>query len=331
MSSPDLERLFNSLVLPLDRPNGRSLSAVMIPEVLDHRLGKDADGAPCLLLRQHIETLPSPPIRLQNLTVSYGVPCVVARLDGLEENGIFTIVKCSGADPSLFSHFLRIVSPIVETLGAAPSPAAIRRAISGLVELFQALASPSQKSVQGLWAELLVIRYASDPSRVATAWHNSPSERVDFMEGAHRVEVKSSSTRRRVHHFSQLQLTPPAATRVIVASVFVESGSGLSLRRLADEIRAVLAPNPELLAQFDRVFYSTLGAGWSEAMEESFDLELAQESLLFYASEAIPKIEGTISPALSGVHFESDLSSSVPLTSSALRSAGGLFAAANPA
>lgn len=328
--STDLYQLFQSLVLPLQRPTGNSLSAVAIPESPNHRLAKDSTGAPCLLLTQTVST-PSAGLRLQNLSVSYGVQCTVGDRGGQQEERAFTIIKCSSADPSLFPHFLRILSPIIATLGANPTPAAVRRAISGLVDLFQALATPAKKSVQGLWAELLVIRGASDPRAVAAAWHRHPSEHVDFLDGRQRIEVKSASNRRRLHYFSLVQLTPPANARLVVASVFVESvGGGLSLRELADDIRAVLSSDPLALMQFDATFYSTLGASWSDAMEERFDLELASDSLTFVDSVHVPKIDGTIPVEVSDVRFATDMSGVQPLTTEALRSAGGLFAAVAP-
>jgi hypothetical protein len=263
--------------------------------------------------------------------VSYGVPCAISHPDGQQEEGTFTIIKCSSADPSLFPHFLQILSPIITTLGATPTAAAVRRAISGLVDLFQALTSPAKKSIQGLWAELLVIRGATDPVALVAAWHGLPVERIDFLSGQQRIEVKSSSSRRRVHHFSLVQLTPPASARLIIASMFVEPvGGGLSLRRLSDDIRASLASDPVLLTQFDAVFYATLGASWSDAMDECFDLELASASLQFFDSAHIPKIDGPIPTTVNDVRFTSDISGSPPLDSDGLISAGGLFAAAVP-
>jgi len=330
--STDLYELFESLVLPLERPAGRSLTAVAIPGAGSHRLAKDSGGSPCLLLRQAVSAAPTPPIRLQNLLVSYGVPCAISHPDGQQEEGTFTIIKCSSADPSLFPHFLRILSPIITTLGATPTAAAVRRAISGLVDLFQALTTPAKKSVQGLWAELLVIRGATNPPALVAAWHRLPVEHVDFVSARARVEVKSSSNRRRVHHFSLVQLMPPASTRLVIASLFVESvGGGMSLRRLSDDIRAILAFDPALLTQFDAVFYATLGASWVDAMEECFDLELASESLQFFDSVSIPKIDGPLPATVSDVRFTSDLSGSPPVGSEALKAAGGLFAAAIPA
>jgi hypothetical protein len=93
--STDLSELFASLVLPLEHPAGNSLSAVAIPGAGGHRLAKDAGGCPCLLLRQPASTTPTAPIRLQNLLVSYGVPCVIGYPEGQQEEGVFTIVRCS--------------------------------------------------------------------------------------------------------------------------------------------------------------------------------------------------------------------------------------------
>ncbi len=70
-----------------------------------------------------------------------------------------------------------------------------------------------------------------------------------------------------------------------------------------------------------------LGASWSDAMEECFDLELATDSLRFYDAGDVPKIDGPIPAAVAEVRFTSDLSSVSPLDDETIRSAGGLFAA----
>ena len=323
----DLAALFESLILPLEQPLARSLSAAVIPGFDNHRLAKDSSGAPCLLLRQP-SAASSAPTRLQNLMVSYAVPCVVSHRTGAQEHGVFTIIKCASTDPALYAHFLRILSPLVMVLGQTPTAAAVRRAISGLVQLFQCLTTPAKKSIQGLWGELLIIRYATDPIRVAAAWHGTPDERVDFGAGRHRCEVKSSSARTRTHHFSLLQLIPPAPARLIIASVFVESiGGGLSLGSLFDQTRALLASDSAILARFDSIFYSTLGSGWSESLEECFDLELALSSVRFFDARDVPKVETPLAIGVADVRFTSDLSSIPPLSKTDLTSEEGLFSA----
>jgi Putative PD-(D/E)XK family member, (DUF4420) len=327
----DLASLYELLVLPLGEPSGTNLSAVEIPESQTHRLAKDANGSPCLLLRQPSGTTRPTPIRLQNLFVSYDVPCKITHASGTQEQGNFTIIKCSNSDPKLFPHFLRIISPMVIALGPTPTSAAVRRAISGLVELFQALTAPAGKSIQGIWGELFVIRKASDPTTVAAAWHRTAEEHFDFAAGPQRVEVKTSSNRRREHHFSLAQLTSPAPSHVVIASVFVERvGGGVSLRRLFEETRQLLSHDPILVTQFDASFYAGIGAGWSDAMDECFDWELAQDSLAFFDSKSVPKIEGEIPPTVSQVRFCSDLTAITPLEWNDLLGFGALLAAARP-
>jgi hypothetical protein len=85
-----------------------------------------------------------------------------------------------------------------------------------------------------------------------------------------------------------------------------------------------------LLTQFDAIFYATLGASWSDVMEECFDLELASESLQFFDSVNVPKVGGPIPATVNDVRFTSDMSAAPPLILDALISAGGLFAAAVP-
>jgi hypothetical protein len=328
MSAPDLLQLFESLVMPMPAASGSDLSAAKIPGLTTYRLAKDASGYPCLLIEQPSSGSQAAPIRLENLQVSFGVPCTITELGGKKEQDTFTIVRCSATDPALFPHFLKIVSPIVAGLGPSPTSAAVRRAIVGLVELFQALAAPAKKMVQGIWAELLLIRLSTNPRAMAAAWHHDPTERFDFSAGPQRVEVKSSMNRQREHYFSLEQLKATGGSKIVVASVFAERvGGGVSLRKLFDDTRALLAEDPQLTTRFDSVFYKSLGSGWADAMDECFDWELAKDSLAFFNAELVPKIEGGIPASVSDVRFRSDLSALVPLERTALLDLGGLLAA----
>lgn len=331
MVPPDLLRLYESLVMPMQAASGNDLSAVPIPGAETHRLAKDSNGPPCLLIRQPSEGARPAPIRLQNLSVSFDVPCTITQAGRSQERETFTIVRCSAANPGLFPHFLRIVSPMITVLGPTPTPAAVRRAISGLVDLFQALAAPAKKTIQGIWAELLLIRLSSDPRAMASAWHRDPEEHFDFAVGPQRIEVKSSSNRRREHYFSLEQLVPAGAFRIAVASVFVErTGGGMSLRKIFEDTRGLLAADILLATRFDAVFYKSLGSGWADAMDECFDWELALESLAFYAAETVPRVENPIPQAVFDVRFRSDLASATPLAPEQLRALGGIFAASLP-
>lgn len=328
MEAPDLVELFGSLVAPLRDVSDNDLSAVPIPTADTHRIAKDANGFPCLLIRHSSHSGRSVPIRLENLLVSFDVPCTIVQRGRKPEQDTFTVVRCTASNTTLFRHFLRIVSPMIAGLGQTPTHAAVRRAISGLVELFQALTAPAKKTIQGVWAELLMIQLAGDPHTMAAAWHRNPLEHFDFAAGVQRIEVKSTGVRRRAHHFSLAQLAPVEGTRVLVASVFVErSGGGTSLQRLFENVRERLTSSVELTARLDATFYGSLGSGWEEAMNEAFDWELARQSLAFFSADDIPRPGGPIPATVSDINFCSDLSSANPVDLNRLLLDGGIFAA----
>lgn len=80
--------------------------------------------------------------------------CIVTHPEKTVERETFTIIRCSNADTRLFPHFLRIIAPMITTLGPEPTQAIVRPAIARLVSLFQALTAPTSRSIQGLWAKL---------------------------------------------------------------------------------------------------------------------------------------------------------------------------------
>ena len=329
MAALDLAELFATLVAPLRSATGNDLAAVPIPGADTHRLAKDASGLPCLLIRQTRQPVRSAPIRLENLRVSFDVPCTVRSPEGRQESGTFAIVRCVATNPALFPHFLRIISPVVAALGPNPTQAAVRRAISGLVELFQALTTPGKKTIQGIWAELLLIRTSRNPVSLAAAWHRDPFEHFDFADGPHRIEVKSSSTRKREHFFSLEQLEQIGGAKIVISSTFVErSGGGLSLRNLASEVRSLLVHDPNLVARFDAVFYGYLGSGWADVLDEAFDRELATASIAFYSADSVPRPENPNPQAVFDVRFRSDLGSARPITDEELGALGALFRSA---
>ena len=102
------------------------------------------------------------------------------------------------------------------------------------------------------------------------------------------------------------------------------------MRQLFEEVRGLLTEDLPLLGRFDTVFYSCLGSGWADALDEAFDWEVATESLAFYAAETIPRPDNPIPESVTDVRFRSDLSSVplIPLTQ--LQQTGGLFEASAP-
>lgn len=328
----DLVALFNSFQPPdITAEQTPRFSAQPVPGYEQHRLAKDAHNTPTLLIAVTGAAGKdrSIPIKLENLTVQYDMHCRVSRSDGNIEEGLFTVVRCTGRDEALHIYFLRCIGALIISLGMTPSRLDVAHTIKNLTTLFRAMTEKPRKSVQGLWAELLLIARAPDTAAAVSAWHITPGDRYDFNAGNQRIEVKSTSMRVRQHYFSLEQLCPPTQTTLLIASLFVEyAGAGTSIMELAERIRTRISNHPDLLLHIDQIISLTLGENWRDALEARFDVELAEESLAFFDINAIPTVDRILPLGVSDVRFKSDLTNSPSLNIQDVRALGGLFQAA---
>lgn len=326
---PDLRQSFDALPTPVPSSgSGMRFSASPIAQHPTHRCAKDVEGQPAILISvagPRPQGWP-PPIVLEHLSVQYDVACRIVDPDGTTLNENFTVVRCTTSDTALWSYFLRVGSTIITLLGHRPSTAEVETAMNHVVELFRSMQATPRKSVQGLWAELLLITRTRNPSAMTRAWHALPSDRYDFSAGSQRVEVKSASGRRRHHSFALDQLSPPLAAQVLVVSVLVErAGGGASLTELLHEVRSAVAADPKLALHVDQIVARTLGNEWRESQVERFDRELAENSVAFFNCAAIPTVDPLLPPGVSDVHFRVDLSAIPEIDPDVYRARGGIF------
>lgn len=322
-----LTNLFNTLTAPSTVGNKAVYNAVAIPPYTRYRVGKDAKGAPTLLIRldSSHSTSMTPPIRLQHLYIAHDLDCEIHR-DGQVESGRFTVISCVDADSPMETYFLRVLQALLPTLGDGPTPRTINQTVDHLVELFQALKNPPRKTAQGLWAELLVIAEAKNAKALTDTWHLMPDDLYDFNSGAQRLEVKSTSGQMRKHHFSLAQLQPPSNTTLIIASVFANrAGAGTTVTDLVEEIASRMTSNPDSVLRLYKVVALTLGDTWRQATFEAFDREAGRHSLAFFNASVVPIIDPQLPPGVSNVHFTSDLTGKTPLTMAQLQAYGGFI------
>lgn len=296
-----------------------------------HRIGKDPDGSPLILLMVEPERgARTPDIRLENLQVLHDVTCRVWSTSARTATAQFTVVRCSSPVEDVRQYFLHVMEPFLALLGRNPTPRIVSQMVDHLVEVFRALASPPRGSVQGLWAELLVIVYSSDPLLAVQSWHGTPEETFDFATKSQRVEVKSCSGGERRHTFSLEQLRFPPLTAGFVASVLAQrAGGGTSVAGLADRARALVAGHPELMARIDKTVALTLGESSTSGLGQAFNEDHALSSLRFFDATTIPR-PGDIPASITRVQFEVDLSDLTPLSHRQTNRDKGLLGAIAP-
>lgn len=311
MAARDLAELFAAL-RPLEGDTEAMFRAAVVPGHEPHRIGRDVEGRPALIIAPASgEDAYAPNITLERLTVQHGVRCRVERPDGdaTEAAGV-TVVRC--LDRTLAPYFLDVAPALLGALGAEPHRDHVGRLIDQLVSLFRAASSPARGTVQGVWAELLLIATATDVAVAAEAWHARPEDRYDFAHGPVRVEVKCASGPERSHFFSLDQLRPIDGVEVIVASVLAPpSPSGLSLGDLVSTVTERLEPQPDLVLHVMRTVAATLGSSLQRAMAERFDDAQAAQTLAYYWSSDVPSVPPELPSSVTAVRFRSDLGSAL--------------------
>lgn len=327
----DLRPLFYGLPSPPPSPDSPLLSAQLVPERPRFRVARDSQAHALVLLESDGAAPAMPPLALEHIRIEHARHCKIRQPDGGTHAGIFTIFSCTTTDVVLQDHFLLVAGALIATTAPNPQPDAIASAVETLAELFRALQAPARKSVQGLWAEVLLIAESRRPAELVKAWRAATDDRFDFSSRATRVEVKSTSGKERVHYFALDQLRPPNGVQAIIASILIErAGGGSALTDLLAELRAALASFPELILRIETIITVTLGSTLRVAMEERFDREAALGSLTYFRVEDVPCIREVPPVDVSDVRFRSNLGTAIRVDPRQFAQAGDPLIASLP-
>lgn len=316
-------------VLP-DGGQGEVFATVPIPESPCHLLGRDVAGLVAVLISidKSFPLGPFAPIRLENLVVSHAARCVVSYPGEPSIADIFSVVRCQSDDLTLTELFIDVMASVAKQFPKPPPASEAVQVIDRVIRLFRDLAKPSERTVQGLWAEMFVIASAAEPVTVARSWRNATFDTADFATAQQRLEVKSTTGTIRSHSFSAEQLRTPPGTFGVVASLMCQrSAGGVSVGELWSIVRRQVASEPGLLLSIDGTVAATLGNSWKESLSVRYDWDVAKESLRFYSMADVPAVGVQSTPDVSEVRFRSNLSRCASLDRYALRRMGSLLGA----
>ena len=306
-------------------PGGDVFAVAEHPEHRDVLIGKDATGAPAVVV-QHSTREDGVPVVLRNAML---IPCarvVITRGQATEEIDA-AVYRCRAPSQVLREYFVVSVAGIVASaLRAGTFDAAT--VLRQLAELFHRLALPATRSLQGFWGELFLISESTTPTSMLDAWHADSYEQFDFARGAERLEMKTCGSLPRTHHFSLGQIRPAGDVIVFVASLVCRrSTAGADVHALLDKVRQ-LAISPNQRAKVELLAADVLSDD-SDVSDVRFDLQEARASLRFFCGADIASVPRDLPEGVSNVHFDALLSESAPLA--AAPSGSWLLAAAWPA
>lgn len=305
----NLKEIYDKLPLPINQ-NKNSYSAEAIEGFENHRIAKNNTDNPSLLIyiSDKNQNFFIANQNLFSIKICHNLKCEIDSEKKLTHNN-FSVVSYIGQNDDIKDVFLSTCQVLINSLGQNPSNKKIKSIVGKFVELFKAIKETPRKSLQGLWAELLLIEQSNFPENLIKAWHSVPEEKFDFSFNQLRLEVKSSGSETRTHHFNLGQLKPINNTEIIIASVLVKTNvGGLSILDLLSNLNSKLINYPKQKEKLHLLVYSTLGIEIIKVSQLKFDYESAKESLQFYNAKDIPKIKSVYIPKeVSNVKFISSL------------------------
>ncbi|MEI7812122.1 MAG: PD-(D/E)XK motif protein [Ignavibacteria bacterium] len=323
----NLIELYDSLTFP-EVGNEKTFNAIPIPGYLSFKIAINIEGYPVLLLSVTTGVKGNflKNFRLKYLQLEQNVECKITE-NGKSSFQTFTIITFTSTDRNLQKYFLRISETLVKTLNNEPTLQQVIESLNKFVEVFLALTDTPTNTVHGLWTELFLIDYSTNPKTLLNYWHNIPEEKFDFNSGKEKIEVKSNSNFERIHVFSSEQLNPAEETQVLIASIFIRlHHEGRSIYQLIENILVKVQNDVVLSEKLNNIVFKTLGNSLEQAIKLKYDYHVACDSLRFYRHQDIKKIEGRNIPnEVSDIRYKSDLNNIQAVRISELRDTGQLF------
>lgn len=307
--------------------NPKLFNAIELIDFPFAKVGVNYLGFPVVLISSKLDQtyLSKKNIKLKYIELTQNLECKVSENANTKFDN-YSVIIFKSNEITMQDYFLRIAHSLLNSLSKKPTEREVFEIFNNFVEIFRSLTERPTKTIQGLWAELILIEQSKKPETLINYWHNIPEEKFDFNADCEKIEVKSSSNLERVHIFTAEQLNPIIDCQVIIASVFTKQVSnGLNIHDLLDKIEKRIV-EMELKEKIIRIVSKTLGNTFEQTSKIKYDYYLAKNSLRYYRHQDISKVEKiNIPERVSEVRFRSDLTNISPIDIKNIISDGQLF------
>lgn len=307
-----------TVFLELDIPqteNSKLFNATALNDFPFAKIGVNYFGFPVILISSKFDQthLSQKNIKLKYIELTHNLECKVSE-NGKSKIDNYSVIIFKSNEETLQNYFLGIAQSLLNSLSKKPTQKEVFETFKNFIEIFRSLTEIPTKTIQGLWAELMLIEQSKNPETLINYWHNIPEEKFDFNADNQKIEVKSSSNLERVHIFTAEQLNPPNDSQVLIASIFTKQVSnGINVLDLLDKIDNRIK-EIELKVKIYRIVSRTLGNTFEQTTKIKYDYDLAKNSLRFYKHQDISKVERiNIPERVSEVKFKSDLTKITPI------------------
>lgn len=294
--------LFNKLTTP-DSNNKDEYKSSKIPNT-NHIIGKNFEGLPSILIKTKDQESIVSNYKGANILLRFNENC---KIHEDKTSSMFTILSCRSDDELTIKMFLDICETTIPQLNNEPSAEEIKKITNVIIELFREI-SDKKRSIIGLWGELFLIYSSSNKEKTLQAWHENPTDKYDFFDDNHALEVKCTSKTDRIHKFQHDQLLSEIKDHYIASIMVSENpNDGLSVLDLYEDIKKNKLP-VNLINKLKKNFYRVVGSNPKEDLNEfKFDIDYSKKNVMYYKLKDISTLVNE-DDSVTDISYKVDLS-----------------------
>ena len=286
-------------------------------------IGVDSEGNPTVLCKSNKPS--RSPIRQKTKKLS--IECnarVQFEVDGVEEKTVAHIVRCHCDSSKERDVFLELCTLFEEASVSEDQEDALIEIVNILTSFFANNYEPSERELQGLYAELYTIWAYRMVVNLGRFWQSQQRMTFDFsLTDSIKIEVKSTIKNERKHHFRHEQLMEDPYKVYILSYLMRRDDEGLSLYDLINMVKPLLEHDPRKLMGIARVEKNTSEERLKEIrFNENY---LSQHKKIFKASD-VPRFREHTPDGVSNTEYDCNLDTAPNLDEKVFEKEIGEFA-----
>lgn len=310
-----MRELFRSLT---EKPSGHAYTASKIEGWRNVYLAVNSMGYPALIVETD-NMLGGPSLRAAKVSLKPSQELTVTINGNTSSRRIFHILICESSDRSDVANFLVLIEAFLASrFGLQIEGDDLASFFRSMVRLFAIKpASDLDARRQGLWGELFIMQRVNGFRFWAPSWHGAVTGLFDFSARRKHIEVKTTLSHLRIHHFSHKQIWEPEGEQILIASLMLaKDDSGLSLRELISECRIALRGTPDYL----KLEFAVRHAGMDDVFTPGpqFDPTEAEKELSWFKATDAPHFRMPEPDGVTETNYKVDLTKAMPISAEEL-------------
>jgi len=227
----------------------------------------------------------------------------------------FHIIRCKKTDAYSMQQFDVIYDYIFSKIERPISDVELALLIASIEEYFKLTVDKDKRRIQtGVFGELftLLYIYLNGYPNIINKYHDDFYSRHDLeISPTIRLEVKATSSEKRIHHFKHTQIMRTDVTVFLSSVMLEESREGISLLDLFERVKALLG-DPESIFSLEKIKKKCGISKDDKGLV--FAYEHACDNIRFFDVKNLPKIELNSIDGISNIEYDVDCSLASHLT-----------------